>query len=348
MTDFDPQAQTSAAVRPTRRQALATLGAAAGAGMAAWLPTAAQAATTTLQCAGAYTDALFHTQNLRQFARQAGEASQGTLQIEVISNAKLMPMTEVIPALSKGELAIGEIFMSNFAQQYPLLGIDSLPFIVRSFEDAQRLWKVTREPIRALLQEQGIRVLYAAPWPGQGLFARTPVNRLEDLKGQRLRVNNDATKFMAEVAGATPVDIAANNLAKAIQDGQVDAMVTSSTTGVDSQSWNAMGIFVDMRAWIPKNLILMSEKRWAQLPEDVRKALETAAAQAEARGWQLARSADEAAQRVLAERGTKISQPSFELRRTLDLMGEKFAREWSGKAGVGGARALISYYAPAG
>src|SRR5690606_13199869 len=140
MTDFDPQAQTSAAVRPTRRQALATL-AAAGAGMAAWLPTAAQAATTTLQCAGAYTDALFHTQNLRQFARQAGEASQGTLQIEVISNAKLMPMTEVIPALSKGELAIGEIFMSNFAQQYPLLGIDSLPFIVRSFEDAQRLWK---------------------------------------------------------------------------------------------------------------------------------------------------------------------------------------------------------------
>ena len=50
--------------------------------------------------------------------------------------------------------------------------------------------------------------------------------------------------------------------------------------------------------------------------------------------------------RVLVEHGTKISQPSYELRRTLDLMGEKFAREWSGRAGVEGASALITYYFP--
>ncbi|MBB6579881.1 TRAP-type C4-dicarboxylate transport system substrate-binding protein [Comamonas odontotermitis] len=353
MVDYNKQANASVATealeplaRPTRRQLLATLGAAAGAGVAGWLPTSAQAAPTTLQCAGAYTDALFHTQNLQQFAKQAGEGSKGALQINVVTNAKLMPMTEVMPALSKGDLAIGEIFMSNFAQQYPLLGIDSLPFIVRSFDDAKRLWEATRQPIEALLQKQGIRVLYTAPWPGQGLFARAPVNKLEDVKGQKFRVNNDATKFIAQVAGATPVDTAANNLAKAIQSGQVDVMVTSSTTGVDSQSWNAMGIFVDMRAWIPKNLILMSEKHWAKLPEDAKKSLEAASRQAEARGWQLARDADDAAQRVLVEHGTKISQPSYELRRTLDLMGEKFAREWSSKAGVEGASALITYYFP--
>ena len=92
-----------------------------------------------------------------------------------------------------------------------------------------------------------------------------------------------------------------------------------------------------MRAWIPKNLILMSEKHWAKLPEAAKTALQTAAKNAEARGWQLAKDADEAAQKVLLEHGTKISQPSFELRRQLDLMGEKFARDWSSKAGVEGA-----------
>ena len=345
MADLTPRATPA---NPSRRKALATLGAAAGAGWAMHWPTAARAAATKLQCAGAYTDSLFHTQNLLQFARDVGAMSEGAAEVEVVTNAKLMPMTEVLPALSKGSLAMGEIFMSNFSKQYPLLGIDSLPFIVRSFDDAKRLWEATREATQALLQKQGIRVLYAAPWPGQGLFARTPVNKLDDVKGQKFRVNNDATKFIAEFAGAKPVDIAANNLAKGIQGGEVDVMVTSSTTGVDSQSWNAMGIFVDMRAWIPKNLILMSEKVWATLPTATKTALEGAGKQAETRGWQLAKDADDNAQRILTERGTKISQPTYELRRTLDLMGEKFAREWSGKAGVEGTSALISYYFPKG
>ena len=331
---------------PTRRRALTAMGAAAGAGLAGLLPLRAQAASTTLQCAGAYTDTLFHTQNLTQFARDAKSLSQGGVQVDVVTNAKLMPMTEVMPALTKGDLAMGEIFMSNFAEKYPLLAIDSLPFIVRSFDDAKRLWAATREPIEAMMQKLGIRVLYAAPWPGQGLYARTAVNKLDDIKGQKFRVNNYATKYIAEVAGALPVDIAANNLGKAIQSGGVDVMVTSSTTGVDSQSWNAMGQFVDMRAWIPKNLILISEKHWAKLPDAAKTALQNAAKQAEARGWQLAKDADDAAQKVLTEKGTKIGQPAFELRRQLDLMGEKFAREWSSKAGVEGSSALINYYFP--
>ena len=337
-------ANRSSIANPSRRQALVALG--LGASTLWALPRSASAAAIKLQCAGAYTDVLFHTQNLKQFASEAGSLSQGAAEIEVVTNAKLMPMTEVMPALSKGDLALGEIFMSNFSKQYPLLAIDSLPFIVRSFDDAKRLWEATREPIAAMLQKQGIRLLYTAPWPGQGLYSKAAVNKLEDIKGQKFRVNNDATKYLAEVAGAKPVDIAANNLAKGIQDGQVDAMVTSSTTGVDSQSWNAMGQFIDMRAWIPKNLVLMSEKHWAKLPEAAKTALQTAAKNAEARGWQLAKDADEAAQKVLLEHGTKISQPSFELRRQLDLMGEKFAREWSSKAGVEGAGALINYYFP--
>lgn len=120
--------------------------------------------------------------------------------------------------------------------------------------------KVTRQPTATLLQKQGVRLLDAAPWPGQGLFSRTQINKLENVRGMKFRVNNNATEYIAQVCGATPVDIAANKLSKAIQDGQVDVMLTSSTTGVDSQAWNAMGVFVDMRAWIPKNIICISEQ----------------------------------------------------------------------------------------
>ncbi len=329
---------------PSRRKLLAAMGAGAG---VAWSGSAlAQTPATTLKCSGAYTDALFHTQNLQQFASQVGSLTQGATKIEVVSNSKLMPMKDVLPALGKGDLALGEIFMSNFGQQYPLLAIDSLPFIVRGFPEAQRLWEATRQPIQDLLQKQGVHVLYAAAWPGQGLFSRAPINKLDDLKGLKFRVNNDATKYIAEVAGALPVDIAANNLAKAIQAGNVDVMVTSSTTGVDSQAWNAMGYFIDMRAWIPKNLVCISEQVWAKLPAATKTAMETAAKQAETRSWQLAKEADDGAQKILLERGVKISTPSFELRRSLDTLGERFAREWSKTVGMAGATALLTYYFP--
>ncbi len=343
----DRTTQATQANHPTRRAVLA-MGAGAGLGLA--LPAQAQAskAGITLQCAGAYTDALFHTQNLKQFASQAVSQSKGSLQIDVVSNAKLMPMTDVLPALTKGDLAMGEIFMSNFGAQYPLLAIDSLPFIVRNTDDAKRLWDATRKPIEEMFAKQGIRVLYTAPWPGQGLFSRTQVNKLDDVRGLKFRANNQATKYIAETAGAIPADTPANTLAKSIKNGEVDVMVTSSTTGVDSESWHAMGHFVDMRAWIPKNLILISEKHWAKLPEEAKTALLDAAKTAEARGWQLAKDADDKAQRLLTQNGTLIVPPSYELRRQLDLMGEKFAREWSGKAGVNGAGALINYYFPKG
>ena len=98
---------------PSRRKALTRMGLAAGSGMVWSLPHIASAAATPLKCAGAYTDTLFHTRNLTQFAREANGLSQGGLQIEVVTNAKLMPMNQVMPALSKGDLAIGEIFMAR-------------------------------------------------------------------------------------------------------------------------------------------------------------------------------------------------------------------------------------------
>ena len=323
-----------------RRQALAALG--AGAVWAAGRP--AQAQALPLRCSGSYGEGVFHTQNLQAFARQAGELSKGAVQIEVTPNARLKPMKDVLPALSKGEMAFGEVLMSSYGAQHPLLAIDSLPFIVRSFEDAARMWEASRPAIEAEMAGQGVRVLYAVPWPGQGLYSRTPVNLLQDLKGLKFRVYNDATKRLAELSGAVPVNIAANDLPKAIESGQVDAMLTSSTTGVDSQAWKAMGYFLDLRAWIPKNMVCVSESIWKTLSPDARNAVLEAAKQAETRGWQMARAADDAAKKQLAEQKIKVGLASADFRRTLDLLGERFGREWSQKAGLASTSALLGYY----
>ena len=189
-----------------------------------------------------------------------------------------------------------------------------------------------------------MRLLYTTPWPPQGLYSRRPVERLGDLKGLKLRVYNDATRRLAELSGAQPVEIGAHDLPGAIERGGVDAMLTSSTTGVDSQAWKAMKVFVDIRAWIPKNMMCMSERLWQSLDEAGRTTILQAAAQAEKDGWRLGREADETGKRVLTDHQMQVIEASPELRRSLDLMGERFGREWAGKAGVVGASTLLAYY----
>jgi len=326
-----------------RRQALASLWGAALLGSGSGL---AQAQASALRFSGAYGDAVFHTQNLRQFARRVAELAGSPVELGV--NSQLKPMAEVLPALETGELAFGEVLMSSYGAKYPLLAIDSLPFIVRGFEDAAHMWEASRKAVGEELLAHGVRVLYAVPWPGQGLYSRIAVNQLSDLKGLRFRVYNDATKRLAELSGATAATIAAQDLSKAIETGQVDAMVTSSTTGVDSQAWKYMKFFVDLRAWIPKNMVCVSEKVWNGFSPAVRQSLLEAAKQAETQGWQMARSADEAAKKQLAEQRVQVVPPTAELRRTLDQLGERFGREWAQKAGITGTQALLGYYARRG
>lgn len=322
-----------------RRQALASLGWGALALSAAG-PVLAQA--PALRFSGAYGDAVFHTQNLRQFARRASELLARPIELSV--NAQLKPMAEVLPALASGELAFGEVLMSSYGGKYPLLAMDSLPFIVRGFEDASYMWESSRQVISDDLLSRGVRLLYAVPWPGQGLYSRTPVTLLSDLKGLRFRVYNDTTKRLAELSGAVPTTIAAQDLSKALEAGQVDAMMTSSTTGVDSQAWKAMKYFVDLRAWIPKNMVCVSEKVWQGFSPSQQKELLQAAHQAELQGWQMARDADEAAKKLLTEQKIRVMLPTAELRRTLDQLGERFGREWAQKAGIPGTQALLGYY----
>ena len=85
-----------------RRQALASLWGAALFGSGSVL---AQPQAFALRFSGAYGDAVFHTQNLRQFARRVAELAGSPVELGV--NSQLKPMAEVLPALEKGELAFG-------------------------------------------------------------------------------------------------------------------------------------------------------------------------------------------------------------------------------------------------
>ena len=62
------------------------------------------------------------------------------------------------------------------------------------------------------------------------------------------------------------------------------------------------------------------------------------AAQAEARGWDMARAAAKASTETLAKNGLKVQEPSPAMRADFERVSQKLIDEWSKRAGADGEK----------
>src|SRR5438552_15597243 len=98
----------------------------------------------------------FHTENIQQFAADVDKASAGKLKITVHPNASLFKAPEIKRAVQGGQAQIGEILLSNFSNEWPVFGVDGLPFLADSYDAAMKLHKAQRPAMEKKLGEQGM------------------------------------------------------------------------------------------------------------------------------------------------------------------------------------------------
>lgn len=311
-----------------------------GAAIAAAIATTGPlAAETRWDMATPYPDAEFHTQNIRQFVEEIAAATGGDLQITVHSGQSLFKHPEIKRSVQNQLVPMGEVLMANLFNEDPIFGADNLPFLATTYEDAERLWAAQRPLVESKLADDGIRLLYAVPWPGQGFYASEEIQSVADLEGKRFRTYNATTARMAELFGASPTTVEAVEIPQAFSTGIVDAMVTSAATGVRTKAWDFTEHFYDLQAWLPKNMIIVNENAFSALPEAQQTAILEAAAAAEARGWELSQSVSGSSVEELGSNLT-VHQPSDALAEGLAEVGEQMAGEWAESAGPDGQAIL--------
>jgi len=290
-----------------------------------------------------YGDSVFHTQNIQQFSEDVAAATDGELEITVHSAGSLFAHPEIKDSVRRGLAPIGEVLMSRLANEDPVFGVDSIPFLASSYEEARALWEASRPLVEEKLAAQGLTLLYAVPWPGQSLYTQEPVESAADLEGASFRAYNAATERLAQLMGAVPTQIETGDIPTAFATGRVDAMITSPSTGVSSQAWDFTSHYTDTQAWLPKNMAIANTDMLEGLPQDQRTALLDAAATAEARGWEM--SAKETSEKIatLEENGMTVSQPSDTLSGQLAEIGETMTQEWLEEAGAEGDEVIDAY-----
>jgi TRAP-type C4-dicarboxylate transport system substrate-binding protein len=286
----------------------------------------------------------FQVQNLQQFAEGVDKATAGKLKIIVHPNASLFKANEIKRAVQSSQVPAGEFILSGAANEAPIFGVDSIPFLATSYAESKRLDDASRPALAKTLAAQGIKLLYTVPWPPQSLYSIKPVNGLKDLKGTKMRAYNPATSFIANSLGAQPVTIQLAELPAALATGGVDNFLTSSASGVDSKLYESVKYFYAVAAWLPRNAVVVNQKAFDALDKPTQDAVLKQAAEAEQRGWRTSEQKDAEYLKELGAKGMKIDPSADALKRELKALGEQMTADWVKLAGAEGKAVIDAFH----
>jgi TRAP-type transport system periplasmic protein len=301
-------------------------------------------AQTRWQLATGYRAESFHTQNIAQFAAEVEQATAGALRIDVRPDNTLFKLADIRQAVQEGRVEAGESILTSMVDEIPIAGADAIPFVVGSYADARRLWQLQRPLIDKHFAARGLRPLYAVPWPPQGLFTGSPVRSAADFKGTRMRTYNQSTRRIAQMLGATPVDVPMVEVNRALARREMDNMITSAVTGVENRVWGQIGFYYGINAWFPKNIVFVNARAFDALPAAARAAVVQAATRAEARGWALSEAVASDSTRELQRQGMQVERAPAAFEAELRRLGEKFSREWVQSVGNEANVIFVPYY----
>lgn len=285
----------------------------------------------------------FQTENVQQFANEVDKATAGKLKITLHASGALYKANEIKRAVQTGQTPAGEFLLSGSANENPLFGVDSIPFLATDYAQARKLYMASKPALDKLLAAQGMKLMFSVPWPGQSLYSVKAINGPDDLKGTKMRAYNPATTRIAQMLKAQPTTIQLAELGQALATGTVENFLTSSASGVENKLFEQTKFFYPVNAWLPRNATVVSQKAFDALDKTTQDALLKAAATAESRGWAVSEQKDSEFVKELAAKGMKVAAPSDALRKELMAIGETMTADWLKTAGTEGKAVVDAF-----
>ena len=278
----------------------------------------------------------FQTENVQLFANDVDKATAGKLKITLHANGSLYKANEIKRAVQTGQTPAGEFLLSGAANENPIFGVDSIPFLATNYVESRKLYVSSKPALEKLLASQGMKMLFSVPWPGQSLYSVKEIKGPDDLKGTKMRAYNPATTRIAQMLKAQPTTIQLAELGQALATGTVENFLTSSASGVENKLFEQTKFFYPVNAWLPRNATVVSQKAFDALDKPTQELVLKAAAAAETRGWAMSEQKDGEFVKELGAKGMKIAPPSDALRKELMAIGDTMTGDWLKTAGADG------------
>lgn len=293
---------------PTRRHALAALAAPLLA------PLAARAADPVKLKFTSFEPPMANiTSNvLTPFAREAGAASAGALQIDMFAGGTLgRNPTQQLKLVTDGIADLGWIVLPYTPGRFDDTEIVGLPFVTANATEAS----VALHRLYAggtLVGFEGLKMLAIGATPPVVIHANQPIRLPSDLKGKRVRVSGDHLTRIVEALGGAPVQVGGGQIAESLSRGVVDMTLNNWGFVGDFKVNEVSSQHFDIPLGAVAVGIVMRQDRYDALPPAARGAIDKASGEALARklGEAFDRQEKEVRERVSKSGRNQVVAPS--------------------------------------
>jgi TRAP-type C4-dicarboxylate transport system substrate-binding protein len=273
----------------------------------------------------------FHTVNAGRFATAVREATNGAVQMTIHAGGSLgVRANETVRAVGDGVVPMAEMAGFQNVGDVPMLGIESIPFLIASYDELATMHALVRPAWERELERRGNIVLYVVPWPMQCMYFKKPINTAADLRGIRMRTYDRVTAEMVTRLGMVPQQLTNPDVVPALASGRVDAVMTSGTTAVAQRYWEFLKhTYVTNHLWA-SNLMVVNRDAWSRLPQGTRDAIMQIAKRMEPEFWNVSKGEHDLRMNELKQNGMTVDQPApallQALRQATATMADDFAR----------------------
>jgi len=285
----------------------------------------------------------FQTQLANDFAKAVKEQTQGRVSIQTYPAGVPFKGEQIFGAVRNDLVPIGARLMSALDRESLILQLDALPYLAKSYLDAFNLYKVSRGQVEKILKIKGVKLLYAVPWPAQGLYSRVKLREMNDFKGLKFRPYSRMTADFGERLGFKVQVIPRAKLPKSLKKKQVDVLFGSALTAYQYGLVRHFGYWYDIKAWQPKEMVVVNLKRWNALAQSDREAIQVIAKRIESQGWIKSKKVADQAKQSLMNSGVVVEVLPAKVQKSIESLGLSLVQEWLDKVGDPGRYLLERY-----
>jgi TRAP-type C4-dicarboxylate transport system substrate-binding protein len=212
--------------------------------------------------------------NLDLWAKEVEKRTNGRVRVTMYPSGSLSPAGQIYDSVTKGIADIGYAAISYTAGRFPLTDVVTLPLGYTSGYEATTMANELYKKFKPKEFEQTQIMWLEAHGPGI-LHTKRPVNKLEDVKGMRIR-STGATTRIALALGAAPVGMPMSDAYDALSRGIVEGIFCPMEA---LQGWK-LGEVVSHTtedygaSYSDCFYIAMNREKWNSIPEDVKPIVE--------------------------------------------------------------------------
>ena len=272
-----------------------------------------------------------------KLAKALETRSNGAIKVKVFPSSQLGTEREMIEQCAMGTLDITPSDPAGWATglQLPELNVFGLPFMYNTLEAQKKVIdNVVLDEFQKRLIPKGIHPLAVYSNGIRHAIIKTkPIATMDDLKGLKMRCpENPLFVNTWRALGANTVTVPWSEVYTALSQGVCDAAEADSV-GIVNNNLHEVGKYLSHTGhmgglWI----VSMNEKKWQTLPKEIQEIFTQVFAESSAEQIAHRKTSDDAAEKVLADKGIVINEVSAaelaKMRQAVDPLYQEYADKY--------------------